>query len=187
MKKIITLLAFGALLSSCAIEGLTNDYKKLTTEQQNSIVVLNSFDSANDLDKIYKINGSQLREELKKHPKALVYVFKNGCTSEYCKPLYVYENYVKENNQKLFLVMNGYGSLSESTNEILSVPLYSIDNEYYDKKMRNTYVRYFQNDMLGRDLDYKEKEYYGNLFFFENGELVSIKRELPEKQQSFIK
>ena len=187
MKKTITLLAFGMLLSSCSIQGLTNDYKKLTPEQQNDIVALESFEKATDLNKVYKINGSQLREELKKHPKVLVYEFKNGCTSQYCKPLYVYENYAKENNHKLFLVMNGYANLKESTNEVLNVPLYSIDNEYYDKKMRNAYTNYFINDMLGRDLKYKEKEYLGNLFFFENGELVSIKMDLPEKQQSFIK
>jgi len=187
MKKTILLFVLVMFLSSCAIQGLTNDYKKLTSEQQNSIVALNSFDSATDLDIIYKVNGFQLRKELKKYPKVLVYVLTNGCISEYCKPLYIYENYAKENNYKLFLVMDGYGNLSESTKEVLNVPLFSIDNEYYDKKMRGTCTRYFENDMLGRDLKYKEKSYLGNLFFFENGELVSISRELPEQQQSFIK
>src|SRR5690606_22831056 len=103
------------------------------------------------------------------------------------KALYVYENFAKENNYKLFLVMNGYVNLRVSTDEILNVPLYSIDNEYYDKKIRSTYIHYFQNDMLDRDLKHKDKEYLGSLFFFENGNLVSISRELPEKQQSFIK
>ncbi len=187
MKKAIALSSFVLLLYSCTIQGFTNDYKKLTDEQQNSIVALDSFEGEKDLDKIYKINGSQLREELKKHSRAFVYVFKNGCTSEYCKPLYVYENFAKENNYKLFLVMNGYANLQLSKQEVSNTPLYSIDNEYYNKKIRTTYIRYFENDMLGRDLKYRDKEYYGNLFFFEDGELTSIHRDLPQKQQGFIK
>lgn len=181
MKKIITLISFGSIITSCAIQGFTNDYKILTDVQKSTIVSLNSFENADDLNKVYKINGAQLREELKSHPKALVYVFKNGCTSEYCKPLYIYENYAKENNYKLFLVMNGYGNMELSTIEASKNPLFSIDNEYYNKNYRTVYIRYFENDMLNKDLKHKDKEYLGNLFFFENGDLKEIRRDLPIK------
>lgn len=187
MKKVLTLIVLAITITSCAIQGFTNDYNKLTEEQKSTVISLNSFDTVTDLNKIYKINGSQLKEELKKHPKAMVYVFKNGCTSEYCKPLYFYENFANQNNYKLFLVMNGYADLEISTVEASKSPLFSIDNDYYKKKYRTTYTRFFQNDMLGRDLKFKEDEYLGQLFFFENGKLASIERDLPINPSSVYK
>jgi len=187
MKRSILLLFCSIMFSSCAIQGLTNDYNGLSENQKETIVPLKSFDETTDLDKIYKINGYQLQEELKKYPKAMVYVFKNGCTSEYCKPLYFYENFANQNNYKLFLVMNGYANLEISTVEASKSPLFSIDNDYYKKKYRTTYTRFFQNDMLGRDLKSKEDEYLGQLFFFENGKLASIERDLPINPSSVYK
>ncbi len=82
MKKqnssVILLLFF---LASCSIQGLTNDYGKLSKKEKQTIVPLESFNNLS-VDKIYKINGRQLRVELAKHEKSLVYIFKNGCTSD---------------------------------------------------------------------------------------------------------
>ena len=64
------------------------------TEAQN--VYESYFDSKYELhlpikDCIMIINHDQLLNMVKKHEKALVYVFKNGCTSDFCKPIYIYE------------------------------------------------------------------------------------------------
>src|SRR5690606_21672394 len=56
-------------------------------------------------DCIFIINHEQFFKELKNHQKVLVYIFVNGCKSKYCQPLYIYENWCKENEYKLFLVM----------------------------------------------------------------------------------
>lgn len=165
-------------LQSCSIEGLTNDYKKLNEQQKEKIVALNNFPDAKE-GFIYKINGAQLRAELAKHPKALVYTFTNGCTSEHCKPLMVYEAYAKRNGYDLFLVMNGYRELHSTLEQPVSSPLYAIDNDYYNSTYRNRYVTYFTNDMTGKPIREKEGEFLGDLFFFENGKLEKVLRDLP--------
>lgn len=91
MKKLNVFFLFTfSIFNSCAIQGLTNDYGKLSEVEKERIVPIESFENLS-LDKIYKINGKQLRTELAKHKKSMVYIFKNGCTSDYCKPMYVYE------------------------------------------------------------------------------------------------
>jgi hypothetical protein len=94
MKKMLSLTFAALALLSCKIQGLTNDFNKLTPEQKKLIVILDEFNTTKP-DFIYKINGKQLQQELLKHPKSLVYIFKNGCTSKLCKPLMIYENYAK--------------------------------------------------------------------------------------------
>jgi len=177
LKKIVLLLAF-LVVCSCSIHGLTNDYEKLNTIQKNSIVALTNFDSLKPAT-IYKITGLQLRTELKKHSKSIVYIFKNGCTSDLCKPLKVYENYAKKNGYTLFLVMNGYANLDETESQPYESTLFSINNEYYKSTYRNTYTRYFENELTNKPLNEKAKEYLGNLFFFENDSLIKVFHELP--------
>jgi hypothetical protein len=178
-KSILFTIAFASFAVSCQILGLTNDYKKLSEVEQQKIVALESFENVS-LDKIYKINGQQLRTELAKHEKSLVYIFKNGCTSEFCKPMYVYENYAKKNGYKLFLIMDGYGNLNETLEQRnnFSTPLFSIDNEFYDSNIRNNYFRYFENDLQGIAIKIKPKEYLGSLYFFNKDKLEKITRDL---------
>lgn len=174
----LALLAITVLATSCSIQGFTNDYRGLPAEQKERIVPMNNFAEAQE-GKIYKVNGAQLRTEIVNHPKALVYVFTNGCTSEYCKPLMVYEHFAKRNNYKLYLVMNGYRALDKTLEQPVSSPLYSIDNDYYHKSWRSLYVNYFTNDLTGKPFKEKEKEYLGDMYFFENGKLEKVVRELP--------
>lgn len=179
MKKILLSTLLTLIVLSCSVQGVTNDYGKLTPEQKKLIIDLNSFDNLKT-DYIYKISGNQLKEELKNHTKSLVYIFKNGCTSKMCKPMMIYENYAKENGYKLFLVMNGYANLSETLNQPYSSTLFSVNNEYYKSNYRNTYQRYFENEISNKPLDFKSKEYLGNLFFFEKNILVKVLHELPK-------
>ena len=76
MKKMLSLTFAALALLSCKIQGLTNDFNKLTPEQKKLIVILDEFNTTKP-DYIYKINGKQLQQELLKHPKSLVYIFKN--------------------------------------------------------------------------------------------------------------
>lgn len=178
MKKLFVFSLALLFLNSCAIYGLTNDYGKLSEEQKALISPLESFENLEN-NKIYTLNGQRLKEEIQKYPKALVYVFTNDCTSEYCLPMAVYKGYANENGYKLFLVMNGYANIDDTLDQYAEVPYFAIDNEYYDISMRNKYIRYFTNELTGLPRDAKQKEYLGDLYFFENGELQSISRELP--------
>lgn len=177
MKK-HTLLLFSILaLSSCTIVGLTNDFSKLTDEEKNLIVTNTDFlDLKNK--KIHVVNGQDLKNEFKKNEKSMVYIFTNGCPSDYCLPMNSYENYAVENNYKLYLVMSGYGNLQSALQQNFNSPLFAIDYSYYDTKFRSVAVRKLENDLRGRPLNYKEKIYEGNIFFFEKDKLVKVVQEL---------
>ena len=168
-------------MTSCSIQGLTNDYGKLSEEEKLKIVPLQSFENLS-LDKVYKINGKQLRSELAKHEKSMVYIFKNGCTSDYCKPMYVYENCAKTNGYTLFLVMDGYCNLDETLDQRInfSSQLFSIDNDYYSCNSRTKYSRYFENELRGLSRETKSKEYFGSIYFFSKDKIEKITNELPK-------
>ena len=167
------------LLTSCTVYGVTDDYRKLNTEQQQQVVPLRSFTNT-DSETVYKINGKQLREEIQKHPKALVYTFTNGCKAAYCYPMSTYEKFAKENGYRLFLVMEGFGNLNETTKQrsaVFTAPLYAIDAGYYQTKYSWNFSKYFENDLRGQPLKTKN-EWAGSLYFFENGNLVKVTRDL---------
>lgn len=175
------------VLSSCVIYGITNDYDKLTGEQRNSIIPYSKATSF-EIGKIYTLNAQELKSEMEKHPKSLVYIFANGCSSESCLPMAVYEEYAKKHNRKLFLIMTGYGALKATTNQPLASPLYAIDNDFYQEKKHRKYYRCFKNDLQGRPLDYKETkedyqgDFYGSLYFYSGNHLDSVCRELPKNR-----
>jgi hypothetical protein len=176
MRKILLLSTF-VLLQSCQIAGLTNDYSKLSAGEKALIVDGDSFDKTTTT-KIYKITGTQLRDDIAKQPKAFVYVFTNGCHSPNCKPMKVYEIYAKEHGYKLYLVMSGYGNLHETLEQrnAFESPLYAIKTEAYDSRYRTVFERCFSNELVQRP---KKEGRNGCLFFFENGKFVSESWELP--------
>jgi hypothetical protein len=179
MKKIIQFLSIIFLVTSCKIQGLTNDYSKLNEDEKKKIIDLSSFDNLNN-EVIYRINGLQLKNELSKHPKSIVYIFKNGCTSKLCYPLSTYENYAQKNGYKLFLVMVGYDNLNQTLAQPISGILFSINNEYYKSKYRVIYSRYFKNEIMNKPKEEKEKEYYGNIYFFKYNKIDKIVYDLPK-------
>lgn len=175
MKKFL-LLPLLAIAQSCAIYGITDDYGKLSDEQKSHILPANFENPAPD--HIYKISGKELHAEIQKYPKALVYEFTNGCSSDACKPMIVYERFAKENGYKLFLVMNGFGNIDETMKQRNSFesPLYAIDATAYPTVYRSKYALMFKKD-LANDPNY-EPGYFG-LMFFENGRFVKTLSDLP--------
>lgn len=172
---------FGALLilNSCIVQGFTNDYGKLNDSEKAFIHDFEGF-SVVESRTIYEINGKALRAKLKNHPKSIVYKLSNGCSSEYCKPLLVYENFAKAHDCQLFIVMSGYANLYKTMEQPFNSPLYAIDTDYYETKISYIYNRYFENDFLGLETKAKQGDYLGSLYFFEGDSLVEVRRELPE-------
>lgn len=179
--KIILSILLCLSLASCTVYGVTNDYKKLSDDDKSTIVSLKNFDDTN-VKYIYKINGKQLKEELKKHPKSVVYIFSNGCTSQYCLPMSNYERFAKENNYKLFLVMEGYAHLDRTIaqrSEVFKEQLYSIDNDFYNSWYSVRYHRLFENELRGIEKKAKP-EWEGGLYFFNFDTLEKVTRDLPQ-------
>jgi hypothetical protein len=178
---LLTISVVLCIATSCiSIENVTNDYTKLSEEQKKKIVPLPNFKDQN-WDLIYKINGLQLRSELINHERSIVYVLKNGCTSTSCKPLMNYVDYAKQHSYSLFLVMDGYCSLTQTTDQYPKTQLYAIDNDHYKEKKKRKYRQYFINDMLGRNLEVKESMTEGRLYFLTKDKLDSVVQELPNK------
>lgn len=178
MKYFVYMLMCMALVS-CTVYGVSNDYGKLSEPEKLRISALKDFKQTDTIH-VYKINGLQLKEELKKNPKSLVYIFTNGCQSSFCLPMSNYETFARENGYKLYLVMNGYGKLQQTTgqrSEVFTAPLFAIDNVFYKSNYRISYMRMFENDLRG--IARKEKpKWEGDLFFFTNGELIKVSQEL---------
>ena len=105
MYKIIFLLVTMVIFKSCTINGLGDDQKKVTPNQSYRIDTLQSFENLKPRF-VYIISGKQLNDELKKHKKALVYIFTNGINCRK-KNLQDIENFANENDSKIFFVMDG--------------------------------------------------------------------------------
>lgn len=162
--------------TSCiTIVGLTNDYEKLNEKEK---FLIHNFSPDIELieGNVYLINAQQLKIELAKHKKSIVYCFTNGCSNENCEPINNYIEYAEENGYKLFLVMNGFGNIPSTLNQAAPIHFYAIDQEFYKSKYSSKYTRRFVNDLLNRELDYKENEYAGNLYFFEGIDHVETRK-----------
>jgi hypothetical protein len=178
MKIALIIFVCYALATACMVQGLTNDYNRLTDAQKAKVVELESFQVVQP-GFIYKINAQQLKEELHNQEKSIVYIFSNGCTAEWSKPLSVYEEYALVNGYELFLVMTAYTNLAATLNQPHSSNLYVIDNEYYNQRISYNYLRYFQNELTNKPLKEKNRKYEGNLYFFKGSDLMGIFMELP--------
>jgi hypothetical protein len=84
---------------------------------------------------------------MKKHPKSLVYVFANGCSSERWLHMAAYEDCVKKPHQKLFLVMTGFGNLRKTIDQLIESDFFAIDGDFYQEEKRSKYTLYFENEL----------------------------------------
>jgi len=120
MKKLILLFLTSALIYSCTVNGWGDDYGKVPDHYRYRLKTLESFENLNS-NFIYKITGEQLSAELKKYPKSIVYIFTNG--NNYRKrPLKDFIDFAKENDFKLFFVMDGYMYLRDTLEALTSNP-----------------------------------------------------------------
>lgn len=178
-KSISSVLVSCTLLSCIQVRGLTDDYNKLTAEQKTLVQPFRS-NTILTKGKVYKINATELLEELREYPKAIVYIFTVGCPADSCLPLPVYEAYARANGYKIFFVMTSYKDLDEALDEPISEPLFVIDSDYYGKKYFRKYVDYFKNELQGRDRKSKEVVYDGGIHFFEHGIYKNTATYLPD-------
>jgi len=178
MKTTNMILAIftGLCFVSCRVNGITDDYGKLRPAEKARITDLISFENV-DTSKVYRITATQLLTQMEHEDKSLVYIFKNGCKTKNCHPLFVYENYAASNGYSLYLVMNGYADLNETLIQPRKQPLYAIDAKAYGNIYRGVYTRLFKNELIGKPAEYDE--YEGALFLFKNGKYEKTMFALP--------
>lgn len=78
--------------------------------------------------------------------------------------------------------MSGYGNLDYTLQQEFESPLFTINYEYYNTKYRSYAMNRLENDLRNRSIDFKikDKDYEGNLFFFEGEKLIKVSYELPK-------
>lgn len=131
---------------------------------------------------ILYITHEQMLDLVKQYDKALVYVFVNGCKSQYCKPMYVYENWCKENGYTFLPVMVSNSKFQLTTNQMPNSQLFCIRQDAYKGLLRAfTYRKHFENGLLRREL--KAQDLYRSYYLYNQGQLIgSASEELPSKE-----
>ncbi|MBV7440242.1 hypothetical protein KRX57_02300 [Weeksellaceae bacterium TAE3-ERU29] len=175
LKNGLLLLFVFTSIFSCSIAGITNDYGKLSDKEKEFIIPFTDFKSVKN-NRVYRINGVQLKNELKENDKSLVVFFANGCKSKNCIPLSNYVLYANKNNLKLYLIMAGYENLYETLIQKVDAPLFSIDNEYYNSTFRGRYIDKFTKDLLGYEADFTK----GLIYQFKKDSLVDMKKHFSD-------
>lgn len=99
------LFALGIIFTySCAIHIVNGtEYDLLQPEHQARIKKLKSFETVHR-DTIYELTAKQLKADLRKQPKSIVYIFKSSCQGNYCELGYTAfcEKYQAEGSILLF-------------------------------------------------------------------------------------
>lgn len=172
IASIILILILIMTLQSCLVQGLTNDYNQLTEDQK---AIVRPFTNTEELEPkiVYKVNAVQLKNAMKESPKSIVHLFNGACPHQ-TTTLSAFEKYAKDDGYQLFMVLIAYTDLSKTTNQQYEGPLYIIDNDFYGERVGFRYVRYFRNHLMGKPIKSKEKDFAGNIFYFELGELKQI-------------
>lgn len=154
------------------VYGIRSGYAYLSREERARIVFsrnkLRDLDEA--LDRVHRekkilcVNGAELRVALASKPKALVYIFTEGCTSSSCLPLSTIGAYAhKIGAAPYYVAIDLVPELLRRTEPILS-----IDYTHYSTKWHDSFYEAFVKDLTGRSTD----EEHFNLVLFERGRIV---------------
>ncbi|EHQ42987.1 LOW QUALITY PROTEIN: hypothetical protein Myrod_2160 [Myroides odoratus DSM 2801] len=186
--KLLALAGLALLCSSCiTITGLTSDYKKLDPA---STPYLATYEAGKDTlpNRLYRITGEQIRQQMEQHDKILVYTFANGCSGSTCYPLATFKRWAEENGYKLYLVTVGYNNLGATLNQQVNLPLYVIDYKAYHTNMRGKYYDRFLLDLLKNEVNSTEIVHKQNasLYAFEKGKLTQASNDLLQLEPKFV-
>ena len=180
-KLLVLLLLIFILL--CTIKG---DFKGLYSylrDTQNKrpdlFITLDSSDtlnlnSAKENNKIYIINGLQLKKCLRSNNRSIVYFWDLNCKSKICYPLELIQAHCKKNNLSLFVVATYYDAEIMSFNYELDKNILAVDTKYYKSSLVNKYLTKFLKDIDSK-LIYEDLNRY---LYFERDTFVNDYRSI---------
>jgi hypothetical protein len=171
----IVLLTFGLLLcTACAIHIVNGtEYDLLQPENQARIKKLKSFETAHR-DTIYELTAIQLKADLRKQPKSIVYIFKSSCQSYNCVPLGNITEYARKQGMKPYLILVNYYQVERSLQQNPTEPLFAINAAYYQESKSRKYLKKFK-DEIGYTKFCEKYQAEGSILLFEGDSLVGIK------------
>ena len=178
--KISLLISFGfVLLYACAIHIVNGtEYELLEPENQAKIKKLQSFEALNK-DYIYELTATQLKADLLKQPKSIVYFFKSSCQSNFCVPLRNITEYAQKQGMKPYLILVNYYQLERSLDQNPSVPLFAINAAHYHESKSKKYLKKFEHE-IGYTAFCEKYQATGNFLFFEGDSLVAVRNSLND-------
>jgi len=186
MKKSILCIAGMLLLYSCNItmDGLTSGYSKLSEEEKQRIVFLDTQDDVCELSKdgkIYAITGDQLYKCIETQENVMVYTWVPHCTGSHCYLLSYVQSYCDSHGFTLYVVADYYDSKRMfNEQENISLPLFSANEKYYKTKYRFKYSKLFMKDLIKDDKLAKEI-WYKTTFVFNYGKLTAYSLTLEDE------
>jgi hypothetical protein len=122
---------------------------------------------AENNDKIYIVNGTQLKECLNKNEKSIVYVWDLKCKSDVCFPLEIIQAFCSKNNLSLFIVSEYYDAEIMSIKYNLERNILAVDTEHYKTNLVSSYVNRFMKDIdegLERKIGHRYLYFEGDKF-----------------------
>ena len=176
-NKTLLLLLLLAVFNSCIkidgdFKGLYSYYESTTESNPELFVKLNSPDSictnkSKNNDKIYIVNGTQLKECLNKSEKSIVYIWGPKCKSDVCFPLEIIQAFCSKNNLSLFIVSEYYDAETMSSKYDLERNILAVDTEFYKTNLVANYINRFMKDIdasLDRKNVHKYLYFEGDIF-----------------------
>ena len=179
MKHILRLTLLVSLLLCCScgikingsLRGLYSYYNQTKAESPELLVRPGKSISICSLkpgtvSTVYIINADRLRECLKQHDKAVVYIWNINCGSEFCYPLNIMQQACDANGIELYVVARYYDSKPMKEFNATERPIFGIDTRYYSSNLTSKYMARFQYDLTA------SKDYLEHILYFENGKFV---------------
>lgn len=154
-----------ALISSCAMQGLTDGYSRLSDAQKREVVY--SSLSHDKIAKILMLNGLELKERLGQKDINVVYYYNPNCVGDACVPLSSVRNAVGDKG-KLYIVA---ASLEPRVlREAETYAIYGIDKYFYKSRYLFRYEYRFFDDLTDRTTS---KDDTSSLYVFRGRQFVT--------------
>ena len=168
-------LGFTAILSSCYVQNITDDYKFLRQEARERITLTTgSIDELKDERAIYLINAQQVKDYCKQHSNVIIYNF---------SPSYMMNKNLNANDFVDMCKANGVNALPIATSYLgldkvrkLGVPILMIHHNPYKTNKWRRYTKLFYKDVTNsnkrinnskRFFSFKNGAYIGNFSTYE--------------------
>ena len=168
-------LGFTAILSSCYVQNITDDYKFLRQEARERITLTTgSIDELKDDRAIYLINAQQLKDYCKQHSNVIIYNFSPSYMMNKNLNANDFVDMCKANGVNALPIANSYLGLDEVRK--LGVPVLMIRHQSYKTNKWRSYTKLFYKDVTNsnkrinnskRFFSFKNGVYIGNFSIYE--------------------
>ncbi len=168
-------LGFTAILSSCYVQNITDDYKFLRQEARERITLTTgSIDELKDERAIYLINAQQLKDYCKQHSNVIIYNFSPSYMMNKNLNANDFVDMCKANGVNALPIANSYLGLDEVRK--LGVPVLMIRHQSYKTNKWRSYTKLFYKDVTNsnkrinnskRFFSFKNGVYIGNFSIYE--------------------